>query len=101
MGLGPAEDEGRVLPLPRRNGGKFSFALTVYSRLTGPELTRIDCIQAALKRTLAFSDVSDLLWLETKAPDLKQAQTFARVIREKNPNKYVGASLHSSSPALR
>ncbi|GAA6062564.1 hypothetical protein JCM10212_004877 [Sporobolomyces blumeae] len=51
---------------------------------------------AALKRTLAFSDVSDLLWLETKAPDLKQAQSFARAIREKYPNKWLVYNLSPS-----
>ncbi|GAA6004966.1 hypothetical protein JCM11491_002292 [Sporobolomyces phaffii] len=51
---------------------------------------------AALKRTLAFADVADLLWLETKAPDLKQAQSFARAIREKNPNKWLVYNLSPS-----
>ncbi|GAA5967362.1 hypothetical protein JCM3765_000501 [Sporobolomyces pararoseus] len=53
-------------------------------------------IAAALKRTLAFADVSDLLWLETKAPDLKQAQSFARTIREKNPDKWLVYNLSPS-----
>lgn len=44
-------------------------------------------MQAALKRTLAFADYADLLWLETKAPVLKQAQDFAAQIREKYPGK--------------
>lgn len=51
---------------------------------------------AALKRTLAFSDVADLLWLETKAPDLQQAQSFARTIREKNPDKWLVYNLSPS-----
>jgi isocitrate lyase len=45
-----------------------------------------------LKRTLAFADYADLLWLETKAPDLKQAQSFAADIREKYPGKRVNFS---------
>lgn len=40
-----------------------------------------------MKRTLAFADYADLLWLETKAPDLKQAQGFAGKIREQYPGK--------------
>lgn len=37
---------------------------------------------AAIKRSLAFAPYADLLWLETKKPSLKQAQGFARQIRE-------------------
>ncbi|CDR43508.1 hypothetical protein NBRC10512_002828 [Rhodotorula toruloides] len=51
---------------------------------------------AAMKRTLAFADYADLLWLETKAPDLKQAQTFAGTIREKNPGKWLVYNLSPS-----
>ncbi|GAA5959522.1 hypothetical protein JCM21900_004528 [Sporobolomyces salmonicolor] len=53
-------------------------------------------LPAALKRTLAFADTADLLWLETKAPDLKQAQTFAREIRSKFPNKWMVYNLSPS-----
>ncbi|GAA5986416.1 hypothetical protein JCM10908_003746 [Rhodotorula pacifica] len=53
-------------------------------------------MQAALKRTLAFADYADLLWLETKAPDLKQAQTFAAEIREKYPGKWLVYNLSPS-----
>lgn len=42
-----------------------------------------------MKRVLAFSPYADMLWLETKSPDLKQATGFAREIREKYPGKYV------------
>ena len=44
-------------------------------------------VDAAMKRVLAFSPYADMLWLETKSPDLKQATGFAREIREKNPGK--------------
>lgn len=57
--------------------------------------------QAALKRTLAFADYADLLWLETKAPDLKQAQSFAADIREKYPGKRVNLSLLGARGLLR
>ncbi|GAA6031156.1 hypothetical protein JCM8097_004031 [Rhodosporidiobolus ruineniae] len=51
---------------------------------------------AAMKRTLAFADVADLLWLETKAPDLKQAQDFARNIRAHYPKKWLVYNLSPS-----
>lgn len=40
-----------------------------------------------MKRTLAYAPYADLLWLETKEPDLKQAQGFAGRIRAANPGK--------------
>lgn len=46
-------------------------------------------MQAAIKRTIAYAPYADLLWLETKSPDLEQARYFARKIREKYPGKYV------------
>jgi len=44
-------------------------------------------IDAAIKRVLAFAPYSDMLWLETKAPDIKQATYFARKIHESVPGK--------------
>ncbi|PFH52299.1 hypothetical protein AMATHDRAFT_57353 [Amanita thiersii Skay4041] len=44
-------------------------------------------VEAAIKRTMAFAPFADLLWLETKSPDLEQARYFSRKIREKFPNK--------------
>ena len=46
-------------------------------------------IDAAIKRELAFAPYADMMWLETKLPDLAQARYFARKIREKYPNKCV------------
>lgn len=43
----------------------------------------------AIKRACAFAPYSDLVWLETKAPDLEQARYFARRIREQHPGKCV------------
>ncbi|GAA5823548.1 hypothetical protein JCM11251_000675 [Rhodosporidiobolus azoricus] len=51
---------------------------------------------AAMKRTLAFADTADLLWLETKAPDLKQAQDFAKEIRSHHPDKWLVYNLSPS-----
>ncbi|KAF8472571.1 isocitrate lyase [Kalaharituber pfeilii] len=39
-------------------------------------------LAAATKRTLAFAPYADLLWLETKRPDMAQAKGFAKAIRE-------------------
>lgn len=36
---------------------------------------------------MVFAPYSDVLWLETKEPDLAQARYFARKIREKYPGK--------------
>jgi isocitrate lyase len=47
---------------------------------------------------MAYAPYADLLWLETKSPDLEQARYFARRIREKYPGKYV--RLDVSSPSL-
>lgn len=44
-------------------------------------------VPAALKRVLAYANHSDLLWLETKTPDLKQATGFAATIHEQFPGK--------------
>ena len=46
-------------------------------------------LRAALGRALAFAPHADMLWLETKTPDLDQARGFARAIREKFPGKCV------------
>lgn len=49
-----------------------------------------------MKRTLAFAPHSDLSWLETKEPDLKQAQGFASEIRAKFPGKWLVYNLSPS-----
>ena len=46
-----------------------------------------DFLQAAIKRTQAFAPYADLLWLETKSPNLEQAKYFSGKIREKCPEK--------------
>jgi len=52
-------------------------------------------MQAAIKRSMTFAPYADLLWLETKSPDLAQARYFARKIREKFPGKSVALELSS------
>ncbi|KIY62563.1 isocitrate lyase and phosphorylmutase [Cylindrobasidium torrendii FP15055 ss-10] len=44
-------------------------------------------IDAAVGRAMAFAPYADLLWLETKTPNLEQARSFARKIRAKFPGK--------------
>lgn len=53
-------------------------------------------IEAAIKRTMAYAPYADLVWLETKAPDLEQARYFARKIREKYPGKWFVYNLSPS-----
>jgi isocitrate lyase len=53
-------------------------------------------IEAAVSRALAFAPYADMIWLETKTPDLKQAQSFARRIREKFPGKWLVYNLSPS-----
>lgn len=52
--------------------------------------------QAALKRTLVFAPHADLCWLETKEPNLAQAQGFARDIRAQFPGKWLVYNLSPS-----
>ncbi len=54
-------------------------------------------VEAAIKRELAFAPYADMIWLETKLPDLQQARYFSRKIREKYPGKWVSDSWHRSS----
>jgi isocitrate lyase len=38
---------------------------------------------------MAFAPYADLLWLETKSPNVEQAKYFSGKIREKCPGKFV------------
>ncbi|QEU61636.1 Icl2 [Kluyveromyces lactis] len=42
-------------------------------------------MKPAIQRSLAFAPYADLLWLETKSPDLKQAQAFSKEIHDEYP----------------
>jgi isocitrate lyase len=53
-------------------------------------------IEPAIARVLAFAPYADMLWLETKLPDLNQARTFASRIREQYPNKWLVYNLSPS-----
>jgi isocitrate lyase len=45
---------------------------------------------------MVFAPYADLIWLETKAPNLEQARSFARKIREKYPGKWFVYNLSPS-----
>jgi hypothetical protein len=45
---------------------------------------------------MVFAPYADLIWLETKKPDLQQARSFARKIREKYPGKWFVYNLRPS-----
>ncbi|TDL28139.1 isocitrate lyase and phosphorylmutase [Rickenella mellea] len=53
-------------------------------------------VEAAIKRSEIFAPYCDLLWLETKNPDLEQARYFARKIRQKYPGKWFVYNLSPS-----
>ncbi|CAD6897189.1 unnamed protein product [Tilletia controversa] len=53
-------------------------------------------VAPALKRVKAFAPYSDLLWLETKTPDLDQARGFAGEIHEEFPGKWLVYNLSPS-----
>lgn len=53
-------------------------------------------IEAAINRVNTYAPYADMLWLETKEPDLEQARAFARRIREKYPGKWLVYNLSPS-----
>ncbi|KAG9055177.1 hypothetical protein FS842_002944 [Serendipita sp. 407] len=53
-------------------------------------------VEAAIKRSNLFAPYADLLWLETKKPDLEQASDFARRIRNTHPGKKLVYNLSPS-----
>lgn len=53
-------------------------------------------IEAAVKRAIAFGPFADLLWLETKKPNLEQAKQFAAEIHKAHPGKWLVYNLSPS-----
>ncbi|KAJ7269246.1 isocitrate lyase [Mycena haematopus] len=53
-------------------------------------------IEPAIKRAIAFAPYADMIWLETKEPNLEQARYFARKIRAKYPGKWFVYNLSPS-----
>ncbi|KAA1064233.1 hypothetical protein PGTUg99_015528 [Puccinia graminis f. sp. tritici] len=54
------------------------------------------CLQAAVNRALKFSPVADLVWIETKEPDLQKAQSIAAQIHHQFPNQNLVYNLSPS-----
>ncbi|KIM24170.1 hypothetical protein M408DRAFT_331924 [Serendipita vermifera MAFF 305830] len=53
-------------------------------------------VEAAIKRSKIFAPYADLVWLETKEPNLEQATAFARRIRQDHPGKWLVYNLSPS-----
>jgi isocitrate/methylisocitrate lyase len=53
-------------------------------------------LEPAIARVLSFAPYADMLWLETKLPDLSQARAFAARIKEHYPNKWLVYNLSPS-----
>lgn len=55
------------------------------------------CLEASIKRGLAFAPFSDLIWCETSAPDLDVAARFAEAIKAEYPDKMLA---YNCSPSF-
>jgi isocitrate lyase len=53
--------------------------------------------EAAIARGLAYAPYADLVWCETKKPDLDEARTFAEAIHEQYPGKKL---MYNCSPSF-
>jgi isocitrate lyase len=53
-------------------------------------------LKAVISRALAYAPYADLLWYETTAPDLKEAQRFAAAVHESFPNKLLAYNCSAS-----
>jgi len=53
-------------------------------------------VDAAVKRVNLFAPYADLLWLETKTPDVKEATGFAKRIHDVHPDKKLVYNLSPS-----
>jgi isocitrate lyase len=54
-------------------------------------------LEAGIARALAYAPYADLLWLETKTPDLEEARKFADAIHEQFPHKMLA---YNCSPSF-
>jgi len=50
----------------------------------------------AIRRSIEFAPYADLLWMETKAPILSQAQEFAEGVHRERPGKWLAYNLSPS-----
>lgn len=53
--------------------------------------------QTCIKRAIAFAPYCDILWMETKKPDLEQCLEFASTVRKVDPNILLG---YNQSPSF-
>jgi isocitrate lyase len=56
-----------------------------------------DGIEAAIARALAYAPYADVLWFETSAPDLDEAERFAEAIHARYPGKLLA---YNCSPSF-
>jgi len=54
-------------------------------------------LDAAIARALAYAPYADLVWCETKTPDLEEAQAFADAVHAENPGKLLA---YNCSPSF-
>jgi isocitrate lyase len=54
-------------------------------------------LEAGIARALAYAPYADLLWLETKTPDLEEARKFAEAIHQQFPDKMLA---YNCSPSF-
>lgn len=52
--------------------------------------------EVAIKRALAYAPYAEILWIETKSPNLEQAKEVAKRIHEKYPGKWLVYNLSPS-----
>jgi isocitrate lyase len=59
---------------------------------------RVRCgVESAIHRGLAYCPHADLIWFETKTPDLQEAQKFAEAIHDQYPGKLLA---YNCSPSF-
>ncbi|MCZ6795954.1 MAG: isocitrate lyase [Planctomycetota bacterium] len=54
-------------------------------------------MESAIARGLAYAPYADLIWCETKTPDLEEARLFAEAIHERHPGKLLA---YNCSPSF-
>lgn len=54
-------------------------------------------LHSAISRALCYAPYADMLWMETKTPDLEEARKFAEAIHEKYPGKLLA---YNCSPSF-
>ncbi|HEX7095533.1 MAG TPA: isocitrate lyase [Acidimicrobiales bacterium] len=55
------------------------------------------CLEAPIKRALAYAPYADLIWCETSTPDLDEARRFAEAVKAEFPDKLLA---YNCSPSF-